>query len=53
MTIKERLDDLEKLIDKVHDQLFADEEKYEEIDMTALCIAQYDIEELRKLLKIK
>ncbi len=53
MTIKQRLDDLERIIDKVHDQLFVDEDKYEEIEMNELCVAQYDISELRKLLKIK
>ena len=51
MTLEEVLTDIERLTNKVHDQLFADSEKYEEIDRDALCIIQHDIKQLRKLLK--
>jgi len=58
MTKQEILDDLDHLLDNLHDQVFGTEGKIEQaekfqnlgLDIDAICLAEHDVSELRKLI---
>jgi len=58
MTKKQIINDMEKILDMMHDEVFGTEGKVEAfekflklgLDVDAICMLQHDLNELRKLL---